>query len=45
MSKFLPVPKDLERLIEKREAEKDRRNTKQPKSKDRRQRRRRKSDR
>jgi hypothetical protein len=45
MSKFLPVPKDLERLIEKREAEKDRRSSAQPKKNERRQKRRRKSDR
>jgi hypothetical protein len=46
MSKRLPVPKELERLIEKRDAEQDRRRS-PPKRKanERRQRRRRKSDR
>lgn len=45
MAKRLPVPKELERLIEKREAEKDRRaTTARRKENERRQRRRRKSD-
>lgn len=45
MPKHLPVPKELERLIEKREAEKDRRaSAAKKKENDRRQKRRRKSD-
>lgn len=45
MSKRLQIPKELERLIEKREAEKDRRTTEQRrKESERRQKRRRKSD-
>ncbi len=45
MSKRLQVPKELERLIEKRDAEKDRRATKGRRATDeRRQRQRRKSD-
>ncbi len=46
MAKHLPVPKELERLIEKREAEKDRRAAAEKrKLNERRQKRRRKSDR
>lgn len=46
MAKHLQVPKELERLIEKRDAEKDRRaSTVKKKENDRRQKRRRKSDR
>jgi hypothetical protein len=46
MSKRLDVPKELQRLIEKRESESDRRRSKErPKAGERRQRRRRKSDR
>lgn len=46
MAKRLQVPKELERLIEKREVEKDRRaSTDKRKVEERRQRRRRKSDR
>jgi hypothetical protein len=45
MSKRLEVPKDLERLIEKRDAEKDRRkSTQRPKVNERRQKQRRKSN-
>lgn len=45
MSKRLQVPKELERLIEKRDAEKDRRaSTERRAANERRQRRRRKSD-
>jgi hypothetical protein len=46
MAKHLQVPKELERLIEKRDAEKDRRaSTAKKKVDERRQKRRRKSDR
>jgi hypothetical protein len=46
MAKHLQVPKELERLIEKRDAEKDRRaSTSKKKVDERRQKRRRKSDR
>lgn len=46
MAKHLQVPKELERLIEKRDAEKDRRaSTAKKKVHDRRKKRRRKSDR
>ncbi|MGE3639621.1 MAG: hypothetical protein AB7G28_13790 [Pirellulales bacterium] len=46
MAKRLQVPKELERLIEKRDAEKDRRTTSERrKENERRQRRRRKADR
>jgi hypothetical protein len=46
MAKHLQVPKELERLIEKRDAEKDRRaKAEQRKVNERRQKRRRKSDR